>query len=132
MDGFIAAVLAGDSATTERLGGYAEAARAQRPALIVWAAARDKRDAVRALAALGFDVNALGRSDAPMEQPWETALHVAAGNGDVALARSLLDLGADPNIEDGRFHSTPLGWAQHFEQSEMIALLEPLTRPSRA
>jgi ankyrin repeat protein len=132
VDGLIAAVLAGDVAATERLSGYVEEAKAQRPALIVWAAARDKRDAVRALAALGFDVNALGRSDVPMEQAWETALHVAAGNGDIRLARTLLDLGADPTIEDARFRSTPLGWAQHFEQPEMVELLEPRTRPSPA
>jgi ankyrin repeat protein len=52
---------------------------------------------------------------------------VAAGNGDVELARILLGLGADPDIEDGRFHSTPLGWAHHFEQPDVVALLEPLT-----
>jgi ankyrin repeat protein len=127
VDGLIAAVLAGDVASTERLSGDAEEAKAQRPALIVWAASRNKRDAVSALVALGFDVNAMGRADVPMEQPWETALHVAAGEGDMQLARLLLDLGADPNIEDARFHSTPLGWAHHFEQPEMIALLEPLT-----
>ena len=124
VDGLIAAVLADDAVTTARLSGHAEEAKAQRPALIVWAASRNKHDAVSALAALGFDVNAMGRSDVPMEQAWETALHVAASRGDVQLARTLIDLGADPNIEDARFHSTPLGWAQHFEQPEVIALLE--------
>jgi hypothetical protein len=132
VDGLIAAVLAGDTATTDRLSAYVEEAKAHRPALIVWAASRNKPDAVRALAALGFDVDAMGRSDVPMEQAWETALHVAAGEGDAQLGRTLLDLGADPNIEDARFHSTPLGWARHFEQPEIVELLEPLTRPSPA
>jgi ankyrin repeat protein len=127
VDGLIAAVLAGDTETTERLRGLVETARDERPALIVWAASRGNHEAVRVLAALGFDVNAKGRQDVPMEQQWETALHVAAGNGDVELARILLGLGADPDIEDGRFHSTPLGWAHHFEQPDVVALLEPLT-----
>jgi hypothetical protein len=41
------------------------------------------------LAELGFDVNALGRTDIPMEQAWETALHEAAAHGDVQMARSV-------------------------------------------
>jgi hypothetical protein len=95
--------------------------------LIVWAAARQKRDAIPLLVELGFDVNALGRSDIPMEQAWETALHEAAGSGDIELARLLLEFGADPNIKDARFDSTPLGWAHHFGQQALIELLEPLT-----
>jgi ankyrin repeat protein len=59
-------------------------------------------------------VNAPGRSDIFGNEPWHTALHVAAENGDLALARTLLELGADPGIPDHRFESTPLGWARHF------------------
>jgi hypothetical protein len=43
------------------------------------------------------------------------------------MARLLLRLGADPGITDTRFGATPLGWARHFGQPAMIALLEPLT-----
>jgi hypothetical protein len=43
------------------------------------------------------------------------------------LARTLLRLGADPDIRDNRFDSTPLGWARHFGQQPLIDLLEPLT-----
>jgi ankyrin repeat protein len=75
------------------------------------------------LAGMGFDVNALGRADIPVEQQWETALHHAASEGDIEMARLLLELGADPNIEDTRFHSTPLEWARHFDQSAMIEFL---------
>ena len=79
------------------------------------------------LVSAGFDVNALGRSDIPSNEPWHTALHVAAENGDLALARTLLDLGADPNIPDKHYQSTPLGWARHFDQPALADLLEPLT-----
>lgn len=94
---------------------------------MVWAAARHKPDAIGHLVELGFDVNALGRSDGPVEQAWQTALHTAAGDGDVELVRLLLDLGADPGIKDARFHSTPLGWARHFEHQAVVELLVPLT-----
>ncbi|HEV2361761.1 MAG TPA: ankyrin repeat domain-containing protein, partial [Acidimicrobiales bacterium] len=128
VDGLIAAVLAGDQPTVARLQGFAEQARTERPALVVWAASRRKLDAIRQLVSeLGFDVNARGRTDVPFEQEWETSLHHAAGNGDIELVRLLLELGADPDIEDGRFHSTPLGWAEHFDQGEMADLLRPLT-----
>ena len=126
-DALIAAALAGDRATVQRLATHLDTVRAERPALVVWAAARGKRDAIPLLVELGFDVNARGRSDVPMEQAWETALHEAAGNGDVELARLLLDLGADPNVEDARFHATPLGWAQHFGRTATAELLAPLT-----
>ena len=99
----------------------------ERPALVVWAATRGKRAAIPLLVELGFDVNALGRTDVPMEQEWETALHEAAGTGDLELAQLLLDLGADPNIKDGRFDATPLGWADHFGERAMVELLTPRT-----
>jgi ankyrin repeat protein len=62
-----------------------------------------------------------------MEQAWETALHSAAGEGEVDGVRLLLDLGADPDIHDMRFDATPLGWAEHFGQAATAELLRPLT-----
>ena len=53
-------------------------------------------------------------------------------DGRLDLARSLLRLGADPDIRDQRFDSTPLGWARHFGQHELVELLEPLTAPEEA
>ena len=41
--------------------------------------------------------------------------------------RLLLERGADPNIHDARFDATPLGWAHHFDQPALVALLEPVT-----
>ncbi|GGM59362.1 ankyrin repeat domain-containing protein [Dactylosporangium sucinum] len=99
-------------------------ARAARPGLVVWAAARSTPSTVSLLVELGFDVNALGRADAPVEEPWETALHHAAGAGDVALTERLLALGADVRARDRRFGATPLDWARHLGQPATAALLE--------
>jgi ankyrin repeat protein len=105
--------------------GLADQVRAARPALITWAAACGRPEAVEILAALGFDVNAKGRTD----QPWQTALHKAAEDGNLELARTLLRLGADPDLRDHRLGSTPLGWARYFGQQPLVELLEPLTAP---
>ncbi|MFI9381328.1 ankyrin repeat domain-containing protein [Kutzneria sp. NPDC052558] len=118
---FVAAVLSGGDADPS----VAVQARAARPGLVVWAAANGRLDAVRRLVELGFDVNALGRGDVPVEQPWCTALHQAAGDGDLAMAQLLLDLGADPSIRDSRFDATPLGWAEHESHPALITLLTP-------
>ena len=123
-DALIAAVLAGDRDAVESGGlrEHAAAAREQRPGLIVWAAARGRADAVELLAGLGFDVNAKARADTPAEQEWETALHHAAGEGDLDLARLLLRLGADPGRMDTRFGSTPLGWARNLQLDEQVTI----------
>ncbi|HEY5399722.1 MAG TPA: ankyrin repeat domain-containing protein [Trebonia sp.] len=103
--------------------------RQARPALVTWAAACGSPAAVEFLAELGFDVNARGRTDVPSDQPWQTALHKAAEDGNLELARTLLRLGADPDVRDQRFGSTPLGWARHFGRPALIELLEPVTHP---
>jgi ankyrin repeat protein len=95
--------------------------------VVTWAAAQGAPNAVGLLTAAGFDVNALGRSDIPGNEPWHTALHVAARDGNVALARTLLALGADPSIPDKHYKSTALGWARHFGQAALAGLLEHLT-----
>jgi hypothetical protein len=126
-DGLIAAALAGDRHAAERCAGHADVARAQRPGLIVWAASRRAWPAIPLLAELGWDVNARARTDFPMEQELETALHEAAGSGEIDAARMLIQLGADPGIRDNRFQATPLGWAEHFGQQAMADYLRPLT-----
>lgn len=127
----IAATFRADRSAVDRIRAEhpnaAAEARRSRPGLIVWAAARAAVDTVAVLAGLGFDVNAYGRGDAPVEEPWETALHHSAGNGDVELTRLLLDLGADPDLRDQRFDAAPLDWARHFHQQSTAALLDPLT-----
>jgi hypothetical protein len=127
----IAAAMRADAVAVHRIRdahpGAVEGARSARPGLMVWAAAQAPAAAVDLLADLGFDVNALGRSDAPVEQPWETALHQSAGAGDADLTRRLLALGADPTIRDARFDATPLDWARHFGHRSTIDVLTRLT-----
>jgi hypothetical protein len=132
-EAFVAAVLAADRASLDQLRrdhpDLTDQVRSARPALITWAAACGRPEAVEILAGLGFDVNAKGRTDMPSDQPWQTALHKAAEDGHLELAQTLLRLGADPDLRDHRFDSTPLGWARHFGQQSLIDLLEPLTAP---
>ena len=132
-DAFVAAVLAVDRRSLDQLqrehSSLAAEVRVTRPGLVVWAAATGSRGAVELLVELGFDVNAMGRADVPSNQPWQTALHRAADDGDLELARTLLLLGADPDIKDARFGGTPLGWARYFDRQPIIELLEPVTAP---
>jgi ankyrin repeat protein len=127
----IAAAFRADVSTVDRIRGEHPQAvaetRRSRPGLIVWAATQAPIETVTLLAELGFDVNAYGRGDAPVEQAWETALHHSAAAGNVELTRRLLDLGADPNLRDHRFRATPLDWARHSHQLSTAALLEPVT-----
>jgi ankyrin repeat protein len=82
---------------------------------------------LRLLVDLGWDINAKGRTDGPSNQAWETALHHAAGAGELEMARVILDLGGDPAVRDGRFNTRPLDWARYFNQPELVDLLAPLT-----
>ncbi len=127
VDAFVAAVLADDRSAVEATDREViERAKTARPGLIVWSAARRNAAAVALLVELGFDVNARGRADVPVEQEWETALHAAVANGDRGLVDLLLAAGADPDIRDARFDATPLGWARYGDHAELVALLEPL------
>lgn len=129
-EAFVAAVLAGDADGALAADPKVVAAvRRKRTGLVTWAAGQGAPNSVELLVAAGFDVNSLGRSDAPIDQPWQTALHVAAGDGNRVLAESLLRLGADPDIRDARFQATPLDWARRFEHQALVDLLEPLTAP---
>ncbi|MEU4160788.1 ankyrin repeat domain-containing protein [Actinoplanes sp. NPDC026670] len=127
----IAAAFRADRAAVEQIRDTrpeaVEQARRTRPGLMVWASTRAPAETATLLAELGFDVNAYGRGDAPIEEPWETALHHAAGAGNVELTRRLLELGADPTLRDKRFDATPLGWAVHLGHTETASLLEPVT-----
>jgi ankyrin repeat protein len=123
---FVAAALTGDArAVAAAPAPVVTAARRLRPGLIVWATALGRTATVELLVSSGFDINAYGRADVPVEDRWETALHTAVRNNDLPLARRLLELGADPDLRDKRFASTPLGWAQHLGHPALVDLLTP-------
>ena len=52
-----------------------------------------------------------------------TALHMTMENGDIDIARMLLDAGADPNIRDDKYDATVLKWAEFFGRKELAQLL---------
>jgi hypothetical protein len=123
-DPFVAASLAGDRAVVTRLVSddptIVERTRAQHPALILRAVEHGTPEAVRLLADLGFDVNAMtGRAP----------LHHAAGAGDLELVRLLVDLGADLTLVDPTYTSTPLGWAEYLGQPDVAEYLTTLLPP---
>jgi hypothetical protein len=122
-DPFVDALLRGDrSAVEDALSADAEAVervRRDHPALVARAAASGRWDAVRMLVDLGFDVNAGDR---------RSALHDAAGAGNVDMVSFLVKRGADTTAVDSDFRTVPLGWAQYFGHSDVIAYLEETQR----
>lgn len=118
VDTFIAACMRVDrSAIEAQLAAeprLASDAVARRPHLILRATELERSEVVPLLAELGFDVNHLKRL---------TALHQAAFDGNLELVKLLIELGADPTIEDRSYHATPLGWAEHKNQQEVVGYL---------
>lgn len=123
-DAFTSAALAGDAEAARSFPPEAVAgARRAHPGLLAWAAAHGAAGSVALLAAAGFDVNAPGPADTLAGAPRRTALHVAAHQGDPALARALLALGADPSVPDADHAATPAAWAGHAGRAGLAALL---------
>lgn len=102
---FVAACMRADAdAVAGFAAGVVAEVRREQPDLINQAAELGHIDAVRLLAGLGWDVNHRKRT---------TPLHDAAWNDDVAMARTLIELGADRTITDTEHDSPPLGWAEY-------------------
>lgn len=83
--------------------------------LLNLAAESDKRDAIRLMHKLGFDLN---------ERKRTVALHSAAMSGNLEMAMLLIALGADPSIRDEEFNATPLGWAEYGQHTEVVEYLK--------
>lgn len=122
---YLAACMRAERATVERLLDADPTLRseavARKPQLIIRATELGSLDAVRLLAELGFDANHVKRL-----APHHTALHQAAFDGNLQLVKILLELGADPTINDRSYDSTPLGWAQHNDQQQVVDYLARL------
>jgi len=101
-------LLAKDATLVDQLGD-------ERPELLNLAAEGDKRDAVRLMAELHFDLNEVKRT---------TPLHLAAMSGHLEMVKLLIELGADPLIRDTEFNARPLGWAQYNDQTAVAEFLE--------
>jgi ankyrin repeat protein len=90
---------------------------------LVWAAAKGRVRAVRRLLELGAGVDVLGTFGGPQHGVGTTALHHAAEGGHLEVIEVLLAAGADRDIEDALYGSTPAGWAEHNDQAAAHALL---------
>src|SRR6185503_14057633 len=81
-------------------------------------------EGVRLLAELGFEISGLTKHDGVGINLAATPLHNASGN--LAMVKLLIELGADPNVRDRTYHATPLGWATHGQNQEVVDYLMPL------
>ena len=125
VEAFVAAVMSGDAAAVAGTpAAVVDAARVARPELIVWAAGQGRVESVELLVESGFDIDALGRSDLPVSEPWQTALHTAVERDDAAMIVRLLELGADTSVRDARFDATPAQWADHLSHDDLAGLFE--------
>ena len=102
--------------TTGKPALNAEALRPE-PDGVARAAAAGRWDIVIDLIEAGCDVSGVG----------STALHQAAGVGDLEVVRMLVERGADTSVADPQFEATPLGWAEFFGQRAVADYLRPLT-----
>lgn len=123
---FLGAAMSGDRTRVDELVAadptIADRARTHEPRAIVRAAELGRLDAVRVLAERGFEVNI---------RPRTTALHEAAFHGNLPMVELLIALGADPDLTDTSFDSTPLGWAEHNGQAHVVEYLARLTDQPR-
>ncbi|GAB2458114.1 ankyrin repeat domain-containing protein [Jatrophihabitans fulvus] len=125
VEALIGAALAGDGAAVDAAApDVLAAARVARPGLVAWAASLGRPSAVELLVRAGWDVDALGRGDAPIEQPWQTGLHTAVEQDDAATVATLLALGARTDVRDARFDATARDWAVHLGRPDLLPLLE--------
>ena len=93
---------------------------------LCFACVHNRLEVADLLLAQGADINAI----VPGLDMKATVLHcVATADGRFTRSqietamRFLLDRGADPAIRDEVYHSTPIGWAYHFRQSDRVDLL---------
>jgi ankyrin repeat protein len=114
-----------DRATAERLLGADPDHLHEGAAMLVDVAAKqDRVELAELLLALGVSPDA----EYPGPAGRYRALHQAACLDHVAVARFLLERGADPDARDEAFQATPLGWALHTQMPGAIELFARHTR----
>jgi ankyrin repeat protein len=83
-------------------------------------AKRNDRAAVEWLLDHGGDVNGMW----PHWDAEVTPLHLAAREGHADIVRLLLAAGADPAIRDSKHDGNAIGWAEFFQQPEIVKILK--------
>ena len=96
----------------------------QLPHAMHMAAEQDRAEVVAMLLDLGVSTEVQDHNN-------ETPLHRAAMSGSMAVARLLIERGAEIDPRDLRFGGAPIGWASHGDQKEMVEYLSGLTRDFR-
>jgi ankyrin repeat protein len=89
---------------------------------LIWAAAIPRVEVASWLLDHGADVNRRATFGGLSHGAGVTALHLAAQSDHLDMASLLLERGGDPAIADAVYHSTPVGWAEHFGSSRVTAL----------
>lgn len=84
------------------------------PSLLHEAAGDGRHGRVSLMLALGFNVNRMTS---------RTPLHEAALHGDLAMAKLLIENGADPTLRDPYHQAPPIGWAEYNGMEEMVRFL---------
>jgi len=128
VEAFAAAALAGDGDEARALlrrdpGLLAALGLHGRLELLHRAVEADRRDGVRLLAELGFELSGTIAHRGVGVERATTPLHNAAWAGNLAMVELLVGLGADARRRDPRFDATPLGWALHNRQREVVEYL---------
>jgi ankyrin repeat protein len=107
-DPYVERVIRGDSSVLDDFGDAGPSSD-----LVDHAARYGRWDLVIGLVQRGAPVPTTGR----------TPLHLAAGAGELAVVKTLLDHGADPAATDPEFGATPLQWAEFLHRAGVVDFL---------
>jgi ankyrin repeat protein len=67
---------------------------------------------------------------APVSTTGQTALHLAAGAGELGVVELLLERGADPNARDPEYRATARQWASFLRHPEVAEYLAARDGPA--
>lgn len=95
---------------------------------LIWATACHRTNAAAWLLDHGADVSQRATFGGLTHGQGITALHIAAQNGDMPMARLLVERGAERSIKDALYDGTPEDWADHFGQDSVRDFLQPQGR----